>query len=434
MTGRTDLDREMTAYLEARSTSRTPEGLLENALARVGTTRQRPGWLIPERWVPDGAGRVARIRTAAVVIAIVALLLGIAFTVGVFVGSQRRLPLPFGIATPGLVAFDVGGDIYVANAYGTDRTQLTFGPDLDDHATWSPDGTMLAYESEQAADLSTALIVIGADGLHPTILADHLVQAGNITWSPDSRRLAISSRIAGQNAFHIYVAEADRSGIVPLGGPDLFGVEPNWSPDGTTIAFKRVAPCCGGPPDALWLVGSDGSHPRQLSSTTGSAVALWHTAWSPDGRRLAFVANGNGVAQDLYVINADGTGERNISDTPENESWPSWSPDGTRIAFARMSNELPDSGTMVVVSADGSHAVALAGQSVNSNPPVWSPDGTRVLGYVYRPNIGSQNAIAVFDASGHVPPIITPDMVSVRFLGDVGPVFFSTASWQRVAP
>jgi hypothetical protein len=63
-----------------------------------------------------------------------------------------------------------------------------------------------------------------------------------------------------------------------------------------------------------------------------------------------------------------------------------------------MSNELLDARTMVVISADGSDAVSLAGQSVNSNPPVWSPDGTRILGYVYRPNIGSQDAIAVFDA------------------------------------
>lgn len=431
MTGRTDLDQEIAAYFEARSTSRAPEGLLDNALASVDTTRQRPRWLILERWAPDKAGRVAGIRTAAVVIAIVALLVGIAIAVGVLIGSQPRLPLPFGIARPGLVAFDLGGDIYLAHADGTERTQLTFGPNVDDHATWSPDGTMLAYESEQG-DLSTALIVIGADGLHPVTVADHLAQAGNITWAPDSRRLAVSARSVGEAAFHIFVAEANHPAVIQLGGPDLFGVEPSWSPDQTKIAFTRVAPCCGGPPDALWLVDSDGSNPHQLSTRTGSGVALWHTAWSLDGKRLAFLADGNGGAQDVFVINADGTGERNISDSPENEWWPSWSPDGTRIAFPRMSND-QDAGTMVVVDPDGSAAVSLAGPSVNSNPPVWSPDGTRLLGYLYRPNIGSNGGIAVFDLSGHDSPTAITD-VSVRFLGDVGPVWFSSVSWQRLAP
>jgi TolB protein len=429
-----DIDREMAAYFEARSSDRIPEGLRNAVLARVDATPQRPGWLIRERWL--GVSTTSRVRLAtktAVLLVTLVLLVAIAVALGLIVGSRRPIPPPTGLARPGLVAFDLGGDIYVANADGTERTQLTFGPNADDHATWSPDGTMLAYESEQAGDLSTALIVIGADGLHPVTVRDHLAQAGNITWSPDSRRLAVSARIVGEATFHIYVGEADGSAVIQLGGPDLFGVEPRWSQDGTRIAFRHVAPCCGGPPDALWLVGSDGSNPHPLSTRTASGVALWHTAWSPDGKRLAFVSDGNGGAQDVFVINADGTGERNISDSPDIEYWPSWSPDGTRIAFPRMSNELGGGGTMVVVDPDGSDAVTLAGPLVNSDPPVWSPDGTRLLGYVYRPNLGSNGAIVAFDLSGHDPPITITD-VSVRFLGDVGPVWFSSVSWQRLAP
>ena len=57
-------------------------------------------------------------------------------------------------------------------------TQLTSGPDVDTRATWSPDGTTIAYESRLAADLSTSLIVMGADGSHRTSLGGSSVGGG----------------------------------------------------------------------------------------------------------------------------------------------------------------------------------------------------------------------------------------------------------------
>jgi TolB protein len=422
MTGQSDFDREMTAYLEARSTSRAPEGLLDSVLARVDTTRQQPGWLILARWLPGGVtSGVARMGKAVVLLAIIALLVALGIAIIVVAGSHRQLPAPFGLAKPGLIAFDLAGDIYVANPDGTGRTQLTSGPDADIRPTWSPDGTTIAYESE-LADLSSVVIVMGADGRHRITLADHLTETGDMVWSPDSRRVAFGARIVGSVDFHVYIAEADRPGAIQLGGQDVFGVEPSWSPDGMEIAFKRVYPCCGKPPDALWLIGADGSNPHQLSSRSGTRDALSNTTWSPDGRQLAFLADGIGGSYDVYVINSDGTGERNISNSPEEEYWASWSPDGARIAFPRMSGPRLIAGTFVVVDPDGSHPVLLTGPSVNSNTAVWSPDGSRLLGYVYNPNLGTNDAIAVFDPSGRAPPTTIPE------------INFNYASWQRLGP
>ena len=121
MSGQTDFDLRLTAYLEARSTSLVPDELRNRAHARVDATRQRPGWLNLEWWLPvrvvSGAARAARV---AVIIATV-LLLVLAIALGVLIGSRHRLPPPIGPATPGLIAFDLAGDIYVANADGTGR-------------------------------------------------------------------------------------------------------------------------------------------------------------------------------------------------------------------------------------------------------------------------------------------------------------------------
>ena len=215
MSEQTDFDLRLTAYLEARSTSLVPDELRNRAHARVDATRQRPGWLNLEWWLPvrvaSGAARAARV---AVIIATV-LLLVLAIALGVLIGSRHRLPPPIGPATPGLITFDLAGDIYVANADGAGLTQLTSGPDVDTRATWSPDGTTIAYESRLAADLSTSLIVMGADGSHRTSLADHLSEVGDLAWSPDSRRVAFSAHAVGDAAVHVFLADIDHASTAP---------------------------------------------------------------------------------------------------------------------------------------------------------------------------------------------------------------------------
>jgi len=423
MTARSDIDREMRTYFEARTTTHPPVGLLDVSLAAVDRTRQRPGWLIPEWWLLARiSGRLTGPAHIAVRVAIVALLVALLLAFGILVGSRHRLPPPIGLAKPGLITFDLGG-IFVVMPDGTGPRQLTPGPS-DDRATWSPDGTAVAYESIQP-DATSNLMVMSADGGRVVRLVDHLTNFGNIVWSADSRRVAVSGRIAGTVDDHLYLAWADGSGTTVLGGPDVTGQDPSFSPDGTEIAFKRVFPClCRA--DALWLIGVDGSNLRELWSQQGSGEyvqnALWNTAWSPDGKRLAFLGAGLDGRFDVYVINADGTDARDITNSPEDEFWPAWSPDGTRIAFAWMGLPGNNQGELVVTDPDGSNPVHLPlGSPINSNTPVWSPDGTRILAYS-DPGGGSNDAIVMFDATGKAPPYRIPA------------ANFTSATWQRLAP
>jgi hypothetical protein len=255
-------------------------------VARVERAPQRRRLL---DWITGGS---VLPRSASVLLAVLGLLVVLAFALAVAVGSRHRLPPPFGLARPGLIAFDLGGDVYVSNPDGTGRIQLTSGPDGDTAATWAPDGTRIAYESRQA-DLSFSLMVMDTDGRNRVTLADGLLNIGDIAWSPDSRRVAFGARIVGLQTsayenydYRLFVAQADRPGANRLGGPDVFGLEPSWSPDGTKIAFKRVYPCCGAPGEvALWLMSADGTNLRRLSSmpetysNLGGGDAFWNTAW-----------------------------------------------------------------------------------------------------------------------------------------------------------
>jgi len=127
--------------------------------------------------------------------------------------------------------------------------------------------------------------------------------------------------------------------------------------------------------DEIYVVRSDGTHVRNLTDAPDSNE--WGPAWSPDGTRIAFSSDREGMPQ-VYVMNVDGTGVERLSDV-EGE-YPAWSPDGTRIAFESYVGGTTPFGDpnydVFIMDADGSNE-----QNLTNDPdsydgyPSWSPDG-----------------------------------------------------------
>ena len=150
------------------------------------------------------------------------------------------------------------------------------------------------------------------------------------------------------------------------------GFGPAWSPDGTRLAFF------------LSTGGDQGLHVLNLARigsevTSEDLVRIvapigsdWDPDWSPDGSRIAFGSNG-----DILVVNADGTNLVRLAGPRWGASYPDWSPDGTRIAYLAR-NATRHEFTVSVMNADGSNDRILVEGSVAS-APVWSHDGSRLL-------------------------------------------------------
>ena len=102
---------------------------------------------------------------------------------------------------------------------------------------------------------------------------------------------------------------------------------PAWSRDGRTIVFVSWRDGNG----EVYAMDADGSGPRNLTQNPAKDV---RPAWSPDGRRIAFVSRRDGNSE-IYVMNADGSGKRNLTRDRASDDYPTWSPDGRRIAFLR---------------------------------------------------------------------------------------------------
>jgi WD40 repeat protein len=136
---------------------------------------------------------------------------------------------------------------------------------------------------------------------------------------------------------------------------ELLGEAPNGK-----IAFLGVGAGYG---DDIYVMNADGSGETRL---TNSSAHEFSPVWSPDGEKIAFTREKvslklDAAIYDIYVMNADGTGRTRLTDTIESEEIPTWSPDGEKIAFWA-SGELGDPGAAICVinAVDGTGRRCLA--------------------------------------------------------------------------
>jgi TolB protein len=217
-------------------------------------------------------------------------------------------------------------EVYAMRSDGTRQQRLTHNEAGDDeHMSWSPDGARIAYTSFSVQSLAEAsktgeIYVMNADGTERVRLTDNTAWDGLPQWSPDGARIAFQSARDG-NA-EVYLMQADGSNQVNLTNHEGRDVRPQWVPDGTGLLFNS---------------NRSGQFARYRMNSDGSAVTPVTEdeagAWSPDGRKLAFVRfhERNG---EIFVRNADGSGEVQLTDTPGfSNTNPVWSPDGSQIFF-----------------------------------------------------------------------------------------------------
>jgi dipeptidyl aminopeptidase/acylaminoacyl peptidase len=217
------------------------------------------------------------------------------------------------------------------------------------------------------------------------------------SWSPDGRSIVYRDSTRGvNNDDEIVIAAADGSTKRNLTNNPADDWGPDWSHDGSTIAFNstRDGPTMGG-----YLVNPDASDLRRIEAD----VWIEYPAFSPDDSRIAFMSV-DGSSYSIKVIELATGDITQLTHGPGEDGWPAWSPDGTTIAFtsqrddcgfAALDQECWRTGDIGphhdiwLVNADGSNlrrVTAEFGQFVT-----WSPDGQYLLIsgaglYVVRPD------------------------------------------------
>ena len=284
-----------------------------------------------------------------------------------------------------------GGSISPAtsatNSSGIASAVMTLGPEIGTHsAQASVDGAAVTFTaraaqppivfvSDEGCGGGLRLFLMNEDGSDRLPLTAECGQ-DLPDWSPDGTQIAF---VEFNQIFKMNIDGSGKTQLTFDTPPDARGIallDPDWSHDGSRIAFviKKGVPGCERSDKNIYTMDADGTGRVKVTQPCGQGNE--GPDWSADGTKIVFWSNRFGFtdAPDgrIYVINADGSGETLLSDGGAAEYFPKWSPDGQKIAYAR-------GNAIWVMGPDGSNPEILYESDKFPALPLWSPDGSQLL-------------------------------------------------------
>ena len=294
-------------------------------------------------------------------------------------------------AANGKIAFtsnrDGNREIYVMNPNGTGQIRLTNNTIVDDHPTWSPDGSRLAFVSEKPTG-GRAIFIMNADGtgrteVTPVTYVDRYSQWPmaiwtdfySMDWSPDG------TRIVFQDNYDLVIVNSDGSGRHAITDSTAYDLEPAWSPDGSKILFSKDPIDDGGLQyGRLSIVNIDGSNNQFLGY--GWQYQAYAPRWSPSGTQILYVIEYTDYdpTSVINISHADGSapelfdGRTDIYEY-QYRNKPSWSPDGMKILFDKLVYDTGYPGDLEIYirNIDGTGLTQLTNTNGWNFNPSWQP-------------------------------------------------------------
>ena len=197
-----------------------------------------------------------------------------------------------------------------------------------------------------------------------------------------SSRIAFTSYQGSQYAFgspEISILNSDGS-IVGLTSNHFLDTDPAWSPDGQKIAFVSDRDGLGNP--AIYVMDQNGSNVIRLTTPVPRVRARF-PRWSPDGTKIVFASGLDGDPE-IFVMNADGSNLTQLTSTTGADDQPQFSPDGSKILFASNRDApAPDppygKWEIYEMNADGTAQRRLTNDAAVAQRPTYFKNGTKIL-------------------------------------------------------
>jgi Tol biopolymer transport system component/predicted Ser/Thr protein kinase len=304
-------------------------------------------------------------------------------------GEKRRLttPLP-GLGSDSTPAFSPDGRTLAFSRQGVGKSDLYLLRLAEDYmpqgeperiasdnpwnagAAWTPDGSEIVFSSGTVDNWSSRRLWRVAAS--KSAKSRRLVFASDGIFQPAvsrlGSRLAYVARRFDSNIWRVDLAEAGQKPGIPTKFISSTKPEycPAYSPDGKRIAF--VSERSGAP--EVWVSENDGANSTQLTSLGGPYI--YGPQWSPGGESISFHAAPGGK-EDIYVVSANGGAPRRLTSNPGQSRWPYWSGDGQWLYFTRFSGGT--AGFWRMPAAGGEAVQITRNQTDGSDVPRESPDG-----------------------------------------------------------
>ena len=208
------------------------------------------------------------------------------------------------------------------------------------------------------------IYAMDADGTNQENVSNHPLDDMDPDWSPDGTKIAFVSN-RNVHVDQIYVMDADGTNQIRLTDGPREKRFPDWSPDGGKIAFtvRDAEP-------HIAVMDADGNNREKFEDHATEP------SWSPDGKKIAFLS-WRDKNHEIFVKGADGKGLEKVAHGHS----PSFSPDGSRIAFYEGHEGFRH---VYVIDIDGKNRARLTHNQGHHSHPTWSPDGGAIAYMVYK--------------------------------------------------
>jgi Tol biopolymer transport system component len=205
-------------------------------------------------------------------------------------------------------------DLFVFDQHGTSLWRLSdLRPDLiwPSSVEWSPDGTRLAF-----ADSSSRpgrLVTISASGEDIQIHSTPGERVVDVLWSPDGRWIAFTV-LGSTNGYELYVTTPGGRNLTMIANEPIRYLR--WLPDSSDLIYMDAS-------NDIVIISRDAG-PRTIVSSQLHGGTLKEADFSPDTTQIAYTVGGRYGADDLYVMNVDGTNVQQLTDNPGNHKCFQW--------------------------------------------------------------------------------------------------------------
>ena len=329
--------------------------------------------------------------------------------------NQTLLPTSVGVMQPAFspdgskVVFVNNGDIYAMNSDGTNPVQLTNTSASDSEPSFSSDGSKIVYCT--STNGFGSIYTMNADGTNQTLLPNVVGVSDPIFSADGNRVLFVRSGITSS----VNLDGTDKKELTAGGD-----YTPAISSDGRKLfvsSFRNEN-------RDIYVSNADGSNPTQLTLRRGfdpnwaiGSVPVPNpppTPTPPISGKITFSATRNGNT-DIYVMNADGTGETRLTTETAIDKDPCFSPDGSKIVFQSARNGNSD---IYVMDFDGANQTRLTFSTGDETAPAFSSDGSKIA-------FLSGTNVAYMDADGRNRVLIASSTDAPSFSPDGSKIVFS---------
>lgn len=248
------------------------------------------------------------------------------------------------------------------------RIRIAAHPGLDYHPSWTPDGSRILFHSDRRWRYDNDIFITDSLGAHVSNLTPFSGADVNPSAGPNGRIAFASDRDGDREIYTMDMTGGDVRRLTE--NEQRYDDTPSWSPDGSKIAYTSVENDDGD----IFIIDVATRETRRLVHRPGFDGL---PTWAPDGTQIAF-GGAHGDSVSIWIVNADGTGLHEVPPAFPDERHPDWSPDGKWLLFtASTGSGASLESDLWMMHADGTHRRQITNAPGREEMAVWRP-GTRV--------------------------------------------------------